>query len=516
MGDLTFTVGAGSSLPANLATPRHPRLSLETLGRVAAGARRPAFDPAALRIGMAHIGCGAFHRAHQAVFTQRAIEAEGGSRPAPWGIAAISMKSNRVRRALLPQDGLYTVLKRGPQGTSAEVVGSLRSVVFAPDAGGALPFLLSLPVIRLVTLTVTSAGYCLDAETGRLATDEPAILSEIKGGPPRTAVGLLVKALEKVKAAGRRPPVILACDNIPQNGQALRHAVVDYAGLKCDKLASWIEREVQFPSSVVDRIVPAPNASDWFDAADLIGLRDQATVATEPFRQWVIEDFVGPRPLWEAAGAEFVTDVTAWESSKIRMLNGTHLAISYLGTMAGLQTVADVMSDADLARYIKHLMFAEIISTIPPAGHDLAAYGRQLLARWQNPAVGHELARVGRNSSDKMHPRLLQPLLENLAAGRPVDAAVLAVAAWVCCMCWPQCDRHPLEDPLALQLRGMGQAAAGCADALATSVLTINSIFGSLSRSDDFRCRLAGGIALLQRVGARDAARRICDANHVQ
>src|SRR4051812_9704033 len=254
---------------------RSEQLNLRTLDRAIADVRTPGFDVSTLKVGIAHIGCGAFHRAHQALMTQHAIEAEGGASPAPWGITAISMRTDGARKALMRQDGLYTVIERDGDRATAEIVGSLRSVVSVESAGSRLWASIADPEVRLVTLTVTAAGYCLDADTGRLAEDHPDIVHDLGADSLRSAVGLLVRALEAVKDLGRKPPVILACDNLPHNGRSLRRVVLDFAALKSDILANWIEREVQFPSSVVDRIVPTPSADDRAEALRLTELRDE-------------------------------------------------------------------------------------------------------------------------------------------------------------------------------------------------------------------------------------------------
>jgi fructuronate reductase len=219
---------------------------------------------------------------------------------------------------------------------------------------------------------------------------------------------------------------------MPRNGAYLRGAVLERAALINYSLVDWIKRNVQFPCSVVDRIVPSPTLQDSVDAARLLGLQDAAALSTEPYKQWVIESFEGERPRWELAGAEFVSDTTLWETSKLRLLNGTHLAIAYLGILAGVNTVSSFVSNPLFARYISRLMLQELLPTVPKSDHDLTAYSRQLLTRWLNREIAHQLVRIARNGSDKMHPRLLEPLLSNIVAGRPSPCATLAVAAWIC------------------------------------------------------------------------------------
>lgn len=495
--------------PVATAAVARPRLARGALRRLPPAVRRPAFDVEALRPGILHLGCGAFHRAHQAVFTQRAIEQEPGAAaaPAPWGIVSASLCRAATRDALRPQGGLYTVLERGPGGTRAEVVGSLCEVLFAPDDPAALLARFADPDIKIVTLTVTGPAYCVDAGTGRLCPDHPDIRRDLEARWPRSAVGVIAKGLAQARRAGRRPPVVLSCDNLAANGRTLRQAVVDYAALLDDRLAAWIAGAVQFPCCMVDRIVPTATAADREEAASLLGVADEAAVAAEPFRQWVIERFDGPCPAWEAAGARFVGDVEPWETSKLRLLNGTHMAIAYLGLLAGLRTVGEFVAEPAGAAYALRLMLDEQAPTVPPCGgHDLPAYARQLLERWRNPGIAHELARVGRNGSEKLPTRLLAALRDNLAAGRPAPCTILAVAAWILCASGrtpPGAAPPPrLDDPLAEATRRLGEAAGDDDERLAGSFLRLEQVFGrDLPRHRPFRAALRRALGHLRRRG---------------
>ncbi|WP_120010622.1 mannitol dehydrogenase family protein [Teichococcus vastitatis] len=472
---------------------------------------RPGFDVTALRPGILHLGCGAFHRAHQAVFTQRALQAGNAAEPEPWGIVAASLRKADMRDALRPQHGLYTVLERGAEGiVRAEVVGTVREVLYAPQQSAALAARFVDPDTHIVTLTVTSAAYCIDTVTGHLCVGHPDIQRDLQGAVPQSAIGILVAGLAQVRQAGLRPPVVMSCDNLAGNGRVLRQAVMDYAALQDESLADWIGASVQFPCSMVDRIVPASTEVDQADAAAMLGLQDAAPVSAEPFRQWVIEDFDGPRPRWEDAGAEFVSDVAPWEASKLRLLNGTHMAIAYVGALAGLRSVSEFMADPAFGSYALRFMLREQMPTLPPSDHDITAYAHQLLQRWRNPGIVHRLTRVGRNGSEKLQTRLLASLRENFQAGRPAPCTTLAVAAWICCASGSTGQSEPvqMEDTLEHRLKAIGQAAGDDAERLTDLALSVEEAFGTeLPRCAAFRADLVQAVTALQRGGARAAVR---------
>jgi fructuronate reductase len=492
------------------------RLSHAALPGMPPAVRRPSFDPLALRAGILHLGCGAFHRAHQALLTQRAIEAElstaraASAAPASsWGIVSASLRTPDTARALKRQGGLYTVLERGAQRTQAEVVGTLRDVVFAPENPNALSACFATPDIRIVTMTVTAGGYCIDPATGRLDASHPDIRADLRAPVPRSALGLLVKGLAQRRASGIAPPAVLSCDNIAANGRTLHQACIDFAALQHDDgAAQWIAHNVQFPGTMVDRIVPATTETDCEEASAALGVLDAAPVSAEPFSQWVIERFDGPRPRWEAAGAEFVSDVAPWEASKLRLLNGGHLAIAYLGLLAGFDTVADAAADPDFADYALRFMLDEQRPTLPPSDHDIGAYARQLLARWRNPGIAHQLERVGRDGSAKLPTRLLASLRDNLRARRPAPCTLLAIAAWMRCAAGPEVSGRPLmlRDRLGVKLRRIGREAGNEPARLVDAFLAVPDIFGQdLPRRPSVRLALTRAMAALQRGGARGA-----------
>lgn len=441
------------------------RLSLGTLGGVPAG-MRPRLDPRDLHVRIVHLGIGAFHRAHQAVFTEDAGDG--------WGICGVSQRSRTVLDELAPQDGLYTVLTRSATKVDARVVGAVRELRFA-DASP-----IADPAVRVVTLTVTEKGYRHDPATARLRLDDEGIRADLAGGPPRTVVGQLARGLAARMGTDAGPIAVVSCDNLAHNGRTLGGLVDEFvAALRDEPLAEWIAAQVSFPSTVVDRIVPATTAHDRADARRLIGLDDFGTVVTEPFKQWVIEDdFPGGRPAWEKAGALLTGDVTPYEVIKLRMLNGSHSALAYLGALAGCETIADAMTR--FAEVPCRLMSEDVLPTLDvPAGFDIAAYQQQLLDRFANPALRHRTVQVAMDGSQKLPQRLLTTVRARRAAGAEPHWAALAVAAW---MRWV-CVAPELDDPMAGRLHA-AVAHTASPEQVVDRLLAITEIFGDDLRED--------------------------------
>ena len=424
---------------------------------------------------------------------------------------ATALRNPDLVRTLDQQDGLYTVLERGPAQTRVEVVGTLRETLFAPESGAALDRAFADPKIRIVTLTVTSSGYSVDA-TGRLDAESPAIQDDLRSERPSSAIGLLTRGLATRRDSGGAPPVILSCDNLASNGRVLQQACVDYASLQDDALATWIGSAVQFPATMVDRIVPATTDEDRAFAARALGLKDWVPVSAEPFSQWVIERFDGPRPRWDAVGAEYVADVAPWEASKLRLLNGGHLAVAYLGLLAGCSTVSEALAQPVFGDFALQFMVDEQKPTLPPSDHDIEAYARQLLARWRNGGIVHPLQRIGRDGGAKLSGRLLSSLQDNLAVGRPAPCTTLAVAAWMLCVTQDDAAGQPLlDDETVDAFRAMRRAFGDDVRGWVDAALEVRGVFGDeLPRDPTFAASLAAAIVDLRRhgpLGAMQACR---------
>ncbi len=482
------------------------KLARSSLARLPADVGRPPFAPEALEVGIVHLGIGAFHRAHQAAFTQEAL----GLRFGRWGICGVSLRSPDTRDRLAAQDHLYTLVERSGEAARATVIAAVRETLFAPAAPAAVIGRIADPATRLVTLTVTEKGYCLDRRTGDLDQDHPDIRHDMASPEaPRSAIGYLVRGLDRRRAGQAGPLTLPSCDNLPANGRALERAVTGLAGLVDPALGRWIADQVAFPCSMVDRIVPASTADTARLAQRLTGFEDEAAVACESFRQWVIEDrFAAGRPAWEAVGVDLVGDVAPYETMKIRLLNGSHSTIAYLGYLAGYQTVAEAMRDDGLRALVWRLMTTEVEPTLAlPPGVDATAYIRRLVERFSDPGLAHRTWQIAMDGSQKLPQRLLGTMAERLADGRPIPCLALAVAAWMRYAAGRDDAGRPIDvvDPLADRLRALAGAAGGDMAALVDLYGGIEEIFGPNGRRPEFKAAVGGALASLARLGAKGA-----------
>lgn len=480
------------------------RLSNATLP----GARNcslPTYDRSALQTGIIHLGIGAFHRAHQATYTEGCVS-EGDHR---WGILGASLRSPTVAHQLNPQDGLYSVLVRDGDATHMQVVGAVRGVIVAPDSPEMLITAMAAPTTHIVSLTVTEKGYKLDPATGALLHDDPEILADLLDlSHPRTAIGFIVAALARRRERGLTPFTALSCDNLPENGERLRRAVTDFARQYQPDLADWIIAKAAFPSTMVDRIVPATTTEDITAFEAHTGLRDEGLVKTEPFSQWVIEDqFCGPRPKWENTGVQFTDDVRQWEVAKLRLLNGAHSAIAYLGGLAGFEYVHSAMTDDGFRAYVERLQSEAAATLVPPPGLNVTAYVEQLRARFRNPALLHKTRQIAIDGSQKIPQRLLNSIRVRIDHGRPFKALALAVAGWIR---WQvgvdeRGQNYAVDDPLSEMTNRLWRTDPRPA-AFARSILRIEQVFGNdLADDPRFYGPVCAAVESIFGAGARQA-----------
>lgn len=407
----------------------------------------PDYDRADQKAGIVHIGIGAFHRAHQALYTDAAM----GAGDRDWGIIGVSLRSGDVAAQLNPQDGLYTVSRRSAAGTALCLIGAVQKVIVAADDPQAVVDAIAAPTTHIVSLTVTEKGY-MRRPCGSLDLDAARGSSSLYRF---VGAGLAAR-----KAAGLTGLTLLSCDNLTGNGAALKTLMRQHLAAEHPDLIDWFDRECRCPATMVDRIVPATTDADRAAVAAALGVRDEGAVIAEDFSQWVIEDdFAGPRPRWEAVGAELVADAVPYETAKLRMLNGAHSALAYIGLGRGHEFVHRAIADPAIRPVIERLMRVEAAPTIDAArGQNLGAYADALLDRFANPALHHRLIQIAMDGSQKIPQRWLETLAWHQARGGRCPALETAVAAWIDFL---RSDR-PIDDPLAAPLK----AAAAGADAV--------------------------------------------------
>lgn len=451
------------------------RLSSATLAQLPAEIARPAYDRATQKTGIVHFGIGGFHRAHQAWYTDACMNA--GERD--WMISGVSLRSATVADQLNPQDGLYSLTERSGDQARTRIVGAVREVLMAKRDASAIVARLAAPECRIASFTVTEKGYCR-GEDGSLDL-APAEASFY----PLLAAGLAARM-----AAGLPGLTLLCCDNLADNGRELARLLGEWCLGRTPELGNWIARECAFPSTMVDRIVPATTCGDLDRLEAALGLRDEGAVLTERFSQWVIEDaFAGPRPGWENHGAQLVPDAAPYETAKLRMLNGAHSALAYRGLERGHMFVHEAIADPSLRALVDRLMLDEAAASITPAeGQDLAAYARRLTARFADRALNHRLSQIAIDGSQKIPQRWLPVLAFHQREGRQCPAILEALTAWLRHV---RGDVRAVDDPLATRLaalwaseghRGVAPALFGAGGLFAQDWQASEEALGMLER----------------------------------
>lgn len=463
--------------------------------------------------GIVHLGLGNFHRGHQAVHTAAALAAEDG----PWGILGVASRSAAVADAMRAQQLRYSVLEISPEGSRVCVPAVHTGVMVATQEPGAVVD--AIAAARIVTLTVTEHGYTVDPRTGRLALDHPDVRADLAGDPPRTTLGLVVRGLQRRARMHGAPVTVMSCDNLVANGTTTARLVAEFVAAMPPAERAELEpylAGVAFPNSMVDRIVPATTDAYRAEATRLLGVRDEVPVPAEPFSMWAIEDtFAAGRPAWERGGARFTTDVAGYELLKLRLLNGTHSLIAYLGALAGCDTIPQSIARPAIRAAADAVLREDHLPTVPvPADVDAEAYIAELFTRWSNSALGHRTRQVGSDGSVKLAQRVPEPARNHLAAGRMPHGLALTVAAYLCCIAPPAgVDAGPhaaaMSDPARERLAPLAALPTGefVAAALGTG------LFGAeLAEHAGFRGRVAELVGVLVRHGADAAARELVQA----
>ncbi len=434
-----------------------PRLSEASLHSARSGTILPTYDRDATRFGIVHIGPGAFHRAHQAYYVDTLLHSDKR-----WAISALSLKSTGLRDALKDQQGMYTLVELGA-APRARVIGAIRELLVGATDHEAAFARLAARDTRLVSLTVTEKGYCLDAKN-LLDMGNADIVSDLASAtPPRSTIGWIVEGLRRRRAAGVPPFAVLSCDNLPENGKVLHRALVAFAQAMDPDLAKWIEAEVVCPRTMVDSITPATDDALRKRALGLTGLLDEWPIQREPFTQWVIEDLPVMRDAdWQSVGVTLARDVGVYDRAKLRLVNGPHSTLTYLGLLRGHESVADAMRDEQLAQFVELLMTEDLAPSLGEApGLDIGHYISAVLARFRNPGIRHLLSQIAWDGSKKLPVRILVTIAEALRAGRPIHRLVMPVAAWMRFVVRQAKAGVAIVDPESERLAEIGRACTG-------------------------------------------------------
>ncbi|MEE9648346.1 fructuronate reductase [Enterobacter soli] len=440
--------------------------------------QQPRYDRQQLRSRIVHFGFGAFHRAHQALLTDRVLNAKGGD----WGICEISLFSGDVLMSQLrAQDHLFTVMEKGADGNQPIVVGAVHECLNAKlDSLAAIIEKFCEPQVAIVSLTITEKGYCIDPATGKLDLNNARIIHDLETPcEPHSAPGILVEALHRRRERGLPPFTVLSCDNIPDNGHVVKNAVLGMAQKRSAELAEWISAHVSFPGTMVDRIVPAATEASLAEITQELGVEDPCAISCEPFIQWVVEDnFVAGRPEWEVAGVQMVQDVLPWEQMKLRMLNGSHSFLAYLGYLAGYAHISDCMQDASFRTAARRLMLDEQAPTLRITDVDLTAYANSLIDRFANPALQHRTWQIAMDGSQKLPQRMLEGIRVHLERGSAWPLLALGVAGWIRYVSGVDDSGNAIDvrDPLSDKIRAIVDASSN--DERVNALLTLNEIFG--------------------------------------
>lgn len=459
------------------------RLTEATLSRLPNSVERPAYERSSRRVGIVHIGVGAFHKAHQAVYTDKAMSLSDGD----WMISGVSLRSAAAIEQLEPQNCLFYATSTDGDNTTRRVIGSIKemhALSVDPDATIAQ---LARPEVKVITLTITEKGYCLTGDSA-LNWENADIVHDLEHpDQPRSAIGYLAAGLCQRASKDAGPVSIISCDNLSGNGKKLKRALSEFLARTDPATFAWIDENASFPCTMVDRIVPAATTADKIEIAQSLGVRDEGCVKTEAFTQWVIEDdFATDIPDWKAAGALIVADVEPFELAKLRLLNGAHSAIAYLGLLAGYEYVHEVMADQQLGSFVRDLMEEEILPFVdPPQGLDLREYAGALRTRFRNPALQHRLDQIAMDGSQKIPQRLLPVLSERSTKGLPSERIVKVIAAWICYMTGMGFGgaRPNVLDPLSDRFLEILELS-GSLEALVETVLRIEAIFSKELAND--------------------------------
>ncbi|MDT0596276.1 mannitol dehydrogenase family protein [Glaciecola petra] len=430
-----------------------------------------------------HLGVGAFHRAHQAWYTQKALETENSD---SWKIIGVSLRSATMAEQLNPQNGLYTVVEQNSEGYNTQIIDVIKEVIVAPESPDTVLAVLSDVRTKIVSLTITEKGYCHDPASGQLHLSHPDIQHDLncdltKHQHPRSAIGYLVWAMHLRWQRNLSGFTVMSCDNLPANGQLLRNLVLSFAHQLAPDFAEHVATEYAFPSSMVDRIVPAMTEQVRNKFCQQLGYDDHGLIVTESFSQWVIEDnFAQDRPAWEKAGALLTQDVHAFETMKLRLLNGSHSSIAYVGYLSGFKTVAETIENPECFAFISAIMREELLPSVDvPKGIDVKQYCQQLLQRFANPHLHHQTYQIAMDGSQKLPQRLLHALAFQLDNQGSIDRLCFVIAAWIQYVSGLDLNGKEIsvQDPYTIELASAYYTANGDLTEWVEEIFCMDTIF---------------------------------------
>lgn len=473
------------------------------IDRLPAEVQRPTYDRSILKTRMVHIGFGAFHRAHQALCSDKL--AEQGS---DWGYCEVNLNSGDLIQALREQNLLFTLTEMADDALHTRVIGVITQALHGKSDGiEAVINAMSQPEVAIVSMTVTEKGYCHQPASGNLNPDHPDIVHDLQNpDSPRSLPGLILAAIRRRRDQALPAFSVMSCDNMPENGHVTRNVIVQLAQRQDAALAEYIQQHITFPSTMVDRIVPAMTDAAFAALNARLGCSDPVAVEAEPFFQWVVEDnFVNGRPAWEKAGAELVSDVLPYEEMKLRMLNGSHSFLAYLGFLAGYEYISDCMADPHFRAAARSLMVDEQAPTLRTQGVDLNAYADSLIARYENRAIKHRTGQIATDGTQKLPQRMLDSLRWHLQRGSDCDLLLLGVAGWMRYVGGIDEKGQPIEirDPMKAQLAEC-VASSEEGEARVRALLSMREVFGDdLAQNADVVGRLTTWYNQLATQGAR-------------
>lgn len=456
----------------------------------------PQYDRENTEIGIVHLGPGAFHRAHQAFYTENAMNLSGGN----WGICGVSLRSANARDVLAEQDNLYT-LAILDKNMSYQVIGAIKEVLVASEQTNDVITRMSAASTKIITLTITEKGYCL-ASDGSLDLNHSDIKHDLANpSAPVSAIGFIVEALKLRKLNSINAFNVLSCDNVSGNGDKLRRAVLDYAEQFDANLKNWIDTNVAFPNAMVDSITPKTENYTIESVSKAVGLQDNWPIQREEFTQWVIDNnWQGERPNWEDVGVIFTDDVEGFEKAKLRLLNCLHSTLAYAGSLAGFETVFDVTSDKGFYQFISKLASEEIIGSFkPPKELKVEIYSHDILQRFLNPNIRHLLAQIAFDGSQKIQMRILPTIEDNLRLGRSTTLLSLSLACWFEFICQALKSGNEIIDPIAITFTQMPHLLSNDVMEVVEAFLSIESIFGqTFKENTQLKVQLADSLSALR------------------